>query len=116
MAGFTSKDAKELGMPLSLLDGWKLVMDYLWDFFSAYKKVNKKASVRAVDNMILYSLPQQHCFKIYVNFINRKYLSLCVEIEGIEDFKVNIDKIDEFGREGIIMIVANIVTFGEKIK
>lgn len=116
MATFTKKDARELGMPLPLLNKWKTVMDELWCFFSSYKIRNKVVSLSAVDNVILFQNNNGHKYQIGVNFYNQKYLSLFVKIEGNDDFEAMINNIDEFGREGIIRTVAAIVTYAENVK
>lgn len=116
MSQFTEKEAIEMGEPLPLLHAWQFVMNTLWSFFLAYSEAEKNVSVVNDANQILFRLKGGHQFKIFVNFYNRKYLSLAVEIEGNEDFEVRINNIDSFGKEGIIRTVSNILTYAENVK
>ncbi|MFC4262451.1 hypothetical protein ACFOWM_06165 [Ferruginibacter yonginensis] len=116
MARFTDKDALEFNMPLPLLKKWDKVMNALWHFLRAYKKVAKDVTVEAVDYTIKYQRGQGKKFTIGVNFTNKKYLSLFVKIDGDNIFEAIIDKIEAFKNEGIVKIVANILQYAEDIK
>lgn len=115
MSQFTQDDAIEMKIPLSLLHKWEKVMNTLWSFFLSYSKKEKNVSISADANIILFRLKDGHNFKIFVNFYNEKYLSLSIEIDGHEDFAATINNIDEFGKEGIIKVVANLITYAEKV-
>lgn len=116
MGKFTEAEAKELGEPLELLNKWQFVMDTLWGFFTAYARTEKAVTVEKKDNKILFRLNGGNDFKIFVNLYNRKYLSLCIEIEGNDEFRATVNNIDAFGKAGIIRTVSNILTYAENIK
>lgn len=116
MSKFTAKEAKELGIPLPLLNKWQYVMDTLWSFFVAYSKTEKKVQLNNKSNSILYRLADGHHFNISVFFMNTKYLELIIRIDDNDDFEVRISNIDQFKKEGIIRTVAEILTHAEKIK
>lgn len=80
------------------------------------RRSEKKVSLGADSNTILFRLSDGHDFKICVNFFNNKYLSLAIEIEGNEDFEARINNIDAFGKEGIIRTVADIITYAENVR
>ena len=116
MANFTEQDAIDLRQPLSLLHKWEDLMNVLWSFFIAYSKKEKNVQVKNECNEILFRLKPGHEFRIGVDMVNSKFLSLSVKIEGNEEFEARINNIDAFGKDGIIRTVADILTYSENVR
>jgi hypothetical protein len=116
MPEFTKKDAKDMGIPLTLLNKWKFVMDSLWSFLVSYSKAEKKVNLSSESNTIFFQLNNRCKFKICVLFLNNAYLCLSIKIIGHDDFEANISHIDEFGNKGLISVVSDILTFADNIK
>lgn len=116
MSAFTIEEAKELKLPLALLNQWNFVMTVLWNFFVAYSKKESNVKIQNPPNEILFQLGEGHKFRIVVEFYNSKYLSLHITIDGNEEFEAVINNIDYFGAKGIIKTVSEILTHAENVK
>lgn len=72
MSGFTKKDSKELGIPLSLLQQWEKLMDALMqDCCTHFKKVYSPPNEIKVGDMLIRGL-----------FFNNEYIQLTIEKNG----------------------------------
>lgn len=112
--GFTKDDEKKLGLPLPLLKKWEFVMNTLWAFMRAYQKAAEGSKVTGEKNEIQFTSQDGIRFDISLKFYNSKYLCLKITRPDISDFSVSITHIDEFGKEGMIRTVSDVLTYAEK--
>lgn len=112
---FTEKEANDIGSPIELLNKWEEVMNIMWKFFLAYAAIEKKVKVENKSNCIYFQLDHGHNFEIGVNMYNNKYLSLFIKIVDNDEFEATINNIDQFGKEGIIKVVSEVLTYAENV-
>ena len=116
MAQFTAEEAEKLKIPLEVLQKWEFVMNTIWSFMQIYSGTEKAVRLQNKKNTILFKLAKGHQFVIQAFMVNNSYISLNVTIKGNKDFDASINLADMLGKEGLIRVLSNILTYAENIK
>ena len=110
MEKFTEEDAKELGIPLGLLDLWQERMDWLWSSMRGYQnEVKGSCKCWAGENEIKYISPEKKEYTVKIEFYNSEYL--CLKVIGEEGFELSVEHAELLNRKGCCRIVADALTY-----
>lgn len=109
MKNNTSKESE-------VMEKWQFVMNTIWAFMVEYSKVEKKVKLENFENEIKYQLADGKKFIVGCLMINNKYTSMYVKIEDNEEFEATLNNADQFEKGDLCKILANILTYTEKIK